>query len=138
MSLLPDGAVGCKSPSFQTILFCSAIHTPAGLESTFPTLPFTGTEIATLERGGGGLEEFVEMCHEACEGQWRATVRVQHREPRAKTTEVETCMTLVCASTNDDRPLTGGTHLIWTVVDWVALGSGPCINGTHKCQKFSS
>ena len=26
------------------------------------------------------------------EGQWRATVRVQHRRPGAKTTEVETCM----------------------------------------------
>ena len=38
---------------------------------------------------------------------------------------------LVCASTNDGRPLTGGTNLIWTVVDWVTSGSGPCMNGTH-------
>ena len=64
MSLSPVCVVGCKSPSFQTILFCSAIHTPAGLESTFPTLPLTGTEIVTLERGGGGLEEFVETAEE--------------------------------------------------------------------------
>ena len=43
-------------------------------------------------------------------------------------------MALVCASTNNRRPLTGGTNLIWTVVNWVTSGSGPCINGTHKCQ----
>ena len=58
--------------------------------------------------------------------------------PRAKTTEVEARVALVCASTDDGRPLTGGTNLIWTVVDWVTSGSGPCINGTHKRQKFSS
>ena len=52
--------------------------------------------------------------------------------PGAKTTEVEACVALVCASTDDGRSLTGGTNLIWTVVDWVASGSGPCINGTHK------
>ena len=80
------------------------------------------------------------MC-EACEGQWRATVslvRVQRRGPGAKTTEVEARVALVCASTDDGRPLTGGTNLIWTVVDWVASGSRPRINGTHKRQKFSS
>ena len=43
-------------------------------------------------------------------GQWRANVRVQYRWPEAKTTEVEACMALVCASTDDGRPLT----------DWVA------------------
>ena len=63
---------------------------------------------------------------------------VQRRGPRAKATRVEARVALVCASTDDGRPLTGGTHLIWTVVDCVALGSGPCINGTHKRQKFSS
>ena len=47
-----------------------------------------------------------------------------HRGPRAKTTEVEACMALVCASTNDGKLLTGGTNLVWTVVDWVASGSG--------------
>ena len=80
------------------------------------------------------------MC-EACEGQWRATVslvRVQHWGPGAKTTEVEARVALVCASTDDGRPLTGGTNLIWTVVDWVTSGSRPRINGTHKRQKFSS
>ena len=55
-----------------------------------------------------------------------------------KTTEVEARVALVCASTSDGRLLTGGTNLIGTVVDCVASGSGPCINGTHKQQKFSS
>ena len=49
-----------------------------------------------------------------------------------KRTEVEAHVALVCTSTYDGRPLTGGTSLIWTVVDWVASGSGPCISGTHK------
>ena len=62
---------------------------------------------------------------------------MQRWGPGAKTTEVEARMALVCASTDDGRPLTGGTNLIWTVVDWVASGSGPCIKGTHKRQKFS-
>ena len=52
--------------------------------------------------------------------------------PGAKTTEVEACMALVCVSTNDSRPLTGGTNLIWTVVNWFASGSEPYINGTHR------
>ena len=51
-----------------------------------------------------------------------AAVRVQHQGPGAKTTEVETHMTLVCASTDDSRLLTGGTNLIWAVVDLVASG----------------
>ena len=42
---------------------------------------------------------------------------MQRRGPRAKTTEVEAHVALVCASTDDGRPLTGGTNLIWTVVD---------------------
>ena len=63
---------------------------------------------------------------------------LQRWGPGAKTTEVEARVALVCASTDDGRPLTGSTKLIRTVVDWVASGSGPCINGTHKRQKFSS
>ena len=31
--------------------------------------------------------------------------------------EVEARVALVCASTDDGRPLTGGTNLIWTMVD---------------------
>ena len=86
------------------------------------------------------LNECIPIFHkdryrEACEVQWRATVRVQHRGPGAKITEVEARVALVCASTNDGRPLIGGTNLIWTVVDWVASGSGPCTNGTHKCPR---
>ena len=45
--------------------------------------------------------------------QWRATVRVQRQGPRAMMTELEACLALVCASTDDDRLLTGGTNLIW-------------------------
>ena len=45
--------------------------------------------------------------HEAREGQWTATVRVQCRGPGAKMIEV---VALVCASTDDGRPLTGGTN----------------------------
>ena len=56
---------------------------------------------------------------EACEGQWKATVRVQSQGPGAKTTEVEAHMRLVCASTDDGRLFTGGTNLVWMVVDWV-------------------
>ena len=50
------------------------------------------------------------------EGQGRATVRVQCRGPGAKTTEVEARMALVCASANNDRPLTSDTNLIGMVV----------------------
>ena len=35
--------------------------------------------------------------------------------PGMKTTEVKVRMALVCASTNDGRPLTGGINLIWMV-----------------------
>ena len=45
-------------------------------------------------------------------------------------TEDEVCVALVRASTDESRSLTGGTNLIGTVVDCVASGSGPCINGT--------
>ena len=51
-----------------------------------------------------------DRCHEACEGMWRATVRVQRRGPRAKTTEIEVRVALVCTSTDDGRPLIGGTN----------------------------
>ena len=37
---------------------------------------------------------------------------------RVKTIEVEAGVALVCASTDDGRPLTGSTNLIWTVVDY--------------------
>ena len=36
---------------------------------------------------------------------------MQRWGPRAKTTEVEACVALVCASTNDDRLLIDGTNL---------------------------
>ena len=49
-------------------------------------------------------------------------------------TEVEALLVMVCASTDDGRLLTGCTNLIWTVVDCVASGSGPCIKDTLKCQ----
>ena len=65
-----------------------------------------------------------------------ATVRVQYQGPGVKTTEVEARMALVCASTDNGRPLTGGANLIRTVVDWVTSGSGPCINGTQKMPEI--
>ena len=40
---------------------------------------------------------------------------MQRRGPGAKTTEIEARVTLVCASTDDGRPLTGGINLIWMV-----------------------
>ena len=55
----------------------------------------------------------IDIVREACEGQWRATVRVQHRGPGTKTTEVEGRVALVCASTDDGRPLTGVTNLLY-------------------------
>ena len=54
---------------------------------------------------------------------WRATVRVQCRGPRAKTTEVEARVALVCASTDDGRLLTGGTDFIWMMIDCVSSGT---------------
>ena len=53
--------------------------------------------------------------------QWRANVRhvrVQCQGPRAMMNELEARLALVCTSTDDGRLLTGGTNLIWTVVDW--------------------
>ena len=44
---------------------------------------------------------------------------MQRQGPGAKTTEVEARMGLVCASTDDGRSFTGGTNLVWMVVDWV-------------------
>ena len=41
---------------------------------------------------------------------------MQCQGPGVKMTEVEAHVALVCASTNDGRPLTGGTNLIWMVV----------------------
>ena len=66
----------------------------------------------------------IEVVHEACEGRWRATVRVQCRGPGMKTTEVEARVALVCASTDNGRSLPGTTNLIGTVVDCFASGSG--------------
>ena len=40
---------------------------------------------------------------------------MQRRGPGAKTTEIEARVALVCASTDDGRPLTGDINLIWTV-----------------------
>ena len=41
---------------------------------------------------------------------------MQRRRPGVKTTEVQARVALVCASTNDSRPLTGGRNMP-TVVD---------------------
>ena len=60
------------------------------------------------------------------------TVRVQRRGPEAKTTEVEARMALICASTDDGRPLVGRLNLIRAVVDWVASDSGRMHNLRHS------
>ena len=44
---------------------------------------------------------------------------------------------LVCASTDDSRPLTGSTNLIWIVVDWVASSWGYTYTALKR-QKLSS
>ena len=50
----------------------------------------------------------IDVVKHVNEGQWRATVRGRRLGPGAKTTEVEVHMALVCASTDDGRPLIGG------------------------------
>ena len=42
---------------------------------------------------------------------------MQRWGPGVKTTEVEARVALVCASTDDGKPLTDGANLIWVVVD---------------------
>ena len=46
-------------------------------------------------------------------GQWRATVRVQYPGPETKTTEIEACMALICASADDGKSLTGLLNYIY-------------------------
>ena len=46
-------------------------------------------------------------------------------------TEVEARVALVCASTDDSRSLTGGTNLIWMMVDCVASAQMALINGRN-------
>ena len=65
-------------------------------------------------------------------------IRMQCRRPGAKTTEVEARMALVCASTDDGRPLTSDTNLIWTVVEWFTSASGSCKSNYDEHQKCSS
>ena len=48
---------------------------------------------------------------------------MQRHGPGAKTNEVEERVALVCASTDDGKPLTGGANLIWTVVDYSETSS---------------
>ena len=60
------------------------------------------------------------------------TVRVQYQGLEAKTTEVEARVALICASTDNGRPLLGGLNLIQTVVDWVASDSGHMHNLRHS------
>ena len=60
---------------------------------------------------------------------------MQRRRPGAKTTEAQAHMALVCASTDDGRPLTGGTNLIcrrWPTDGLLQSGSGPCISKTPE------
>ena len=63
---------------------------------------------------------------------------MQRRGPGAKTSDVEARVALVCASTDDGRPLTGGTSLIWTVVEVVTGLLQVAGHAYQKRQKFSS
>ena len=46
---------------------------------------------------------------------------MQFQGPGVKTTEVEAHVALFCASTDDGRLLTGGTGLVWTMVELMWL-----------------
>ena len=46
-------------------------------------------------------------------------------------TEVEAHVALVCASTDNSKLLTGGTNLIWMVVDWVGHAQTALRNLAH-------
>ena len=52
------------------------------------------------------------------------TVRVQRRRPEQRRLKLKRAWELNSGLwfTDDSRPLTGSTNLIWTVVDWVASG----------------
>ena len=58
---------------------------------------------------------------EACEGQLKPGGLLSEcsvRDPEQRRLfEVEARVPLVCASTDNGRPFTGSTRLIWTVVD---------------------
>ena len=56
---------------------------------------------------------------------------MQHQRPGTKMTEVQACVPLVCTSTDDSRPLTGGTNLIRR--RWLTTGSLQVAD--HACQK---
>ena len=53
------------------------------------------------------------LVRQSCRGRLKSAAS----GPRVNMTEVEAHMALVCASTDDSRPLTAGTNLIWTMVD---------------------
>ena len=48
--------------------------------------------------------------HEACKGQWKASVRVQHQRPGAKTTEVEARMAACVCFFFQLESMTGKLH----------------------------
>ena len=62
---------------------------------------------------------------------------MQRLGPGAKTTEVEVRVVLLCASTDDGRPLiAGSTNLASINGGTLQVADNAC--GTHKSQKFSS
>ena len=76
---------------------CACVSTLACLLGLTTYCKFVGEE-----PGYEAIQIFHEDQYcEACEGQWRAAVRVYRLGLRAKTTEVEACVALVCASTDE-------------------------------------
>ena len=56
------------------------------------------------------LNEHIQIFHEDRREACEASGRLQYRGPEVKTTEAR--MALICASTDDGRPFTGGLNLI--------------------------
>ena len=59
---------------------------------------------------------------------------MQRQRPGAKMTEVQARVVLVCASTDDGRPLTGGTNLIcrrWSAGP-LRVAARPCVSKTPE------
>ena len=76
------------------------------------------------------FKHFTKIDRQTCEGQCAASSDPKRRQLKLKHAWQ---LVLVCASTDYGRPLTSGTKLIWTVVDWI--GSG---RATHKRHHVKS
>ena len=76
----------------------------------------------------------IDIVREACEGQWRVSECSVGDLERRRLKFAH--MVLVCASTDDGRPLTGGTNLICR--QWSAGSLWVADHAYQKRQRFSS